>query len=272
MDFDISQYTDFIIPYVISYAPKVLLAIVVLIVGLWLIKKLVKFLNKTMEKKDLDPSLRGFVKGLVSIGLKILLFISIASMVGIETTSFIAVLGAAGLAVGLALQGSLANFAGGVLILAFKPFRVGDFVEIDGVSGTVSSISVLNTYLLTPKTNTAILPNGGVANGKIINYSIQEIRRVDLEVGIGYGENIGEAKKVIEKVLADNPKVVAEPAPFVGVGSLADSSVNLAIKPHCKNEHYWDVYFSVQEEVKIALDEAGIEIPFPQRDVHMKNS
>ena len=191
-------------------------------------------------------------------------------MVGIETTSFIAVLGAAGLAVGLALQGSLANFAGGVLILLFKPFKVGDLIESDGVTGVVHSISILNTILTTPADNTAILPNGTVANNKILNYTKENNRRVDLEVGIAYDADVAQAKQVIEKAMKEVPGVLENPEPFVSILNFGDSSVNLAVRPYCRSVDYWDVYFNTNEAVKKALDDANIEIPFPQRDINIK--
>jgi len=264
----IEKYMDKIIGMAMDYAPKLLLAILTLIIGLWVIRKIVKLVRKLMEKRNVDMSLRGFLSGIVNIGLKVLLIVSIASMVGIETTSFIAVLGAAGLAVGLALQGSLANFAGGVLILLFKPFKVGDFIETQGISGTVQSISVLNTIVLTPENNTAVIPNGPVANDKVINYTQVKPRRVDLVVGIGYGEDIDKAKEVIMNVMKADERVLENPAPFVGVVGLGASSVDLAVRPHCNAEYYWDVYFDTYENVKKALDANKIEIPFPQRVVH----
>jgi len=206
-----------------------------------------------------------FLCSLVNAFLKVLLLVTVASMVGIATTSFIAILGAASLAVGLALQGSLSNFAGGVLILLFKPFKVGDFIESDGVKGTVQSISVLNTVLTTPTGNSAILPNGTVANNKVINFSMQATRRVDLTVGIGYDEDVTLAKKVITEALVAMPNVLQEPAPFVGVVGFGDSSVDLVVRPTALSEHYWDVYYQANEAIKKALDDNNIEIPYPHQ-------
>jgi small conductance mechanosensitive channel len=267
----VQKYTDQLMDMALTYAPKLVLAIITLIFGLWLIKKLIKVAKKLMDKHDVDPSLRGFLSGLISIGLKVLLLISVASMVGVQTTSFIAVLGAAGLAVGLALQGSLSNFAGGVLILLFKPFKVGDFIESKGVMGTVESITILNTIIRTAGNNTAILPNGSVANDNIINFTKLRPRRVDLSVGIGYKEDIDKAKAVIMKVMEEDELVLKDPAPFVGVLGMGDSSVDLAIRPHCDADHYWDVFFGINEKVKKALDANNIEIPYPQRDVNFRN-
>ncbi|MBT8326384.1 MAG: mechanosensitive ion channel [Bacteroidia bacterium] len=270
-DKDLEKVLEYIKLLGIEYIPKLALAIVTLIVGLWLVARITKFTRRMMETREVDVSLIPFVSGIVNIGLKILLIISVASMVGIATTSFVAVLGAAGLAIGLALQGSLGNFAGGVLILLFKPFKVGDLIESDGAIGTVQSITILNTILITPADNTAILPNGNVANNKILNYTKENNRRVDLEVGIAYHENVDKAKEVIEKALQGVPGVLENPKPFVSILNFGDSSVNLAVRPFCNSTDYWDVYFLANEAVKKALDNAKIEIPFPQRDITIKS-
>ena len=262
---------DYLIHLGMEYLPKLALALLTLIIGLWLISRVTKFTRKMLEKKEVDVSLIPFLMGILNIGLKILLIISVASMVGIATTSFVAVLGAAGLAIGLALQGSLGNFAGGVLILLFKPFKVGDLIESDGAMGTVQSITILNTILTTPDDNTAILPNGNVANNKILNYTKENNRRVDLEVGIAYHEDVDRAKKVIEEALQSVPGVLDNPKPFVSILNFGDSSVNLAVRPFCKSADYWLVYFNCNEAVKKALDKAKIEIPFPQRDITIKS-
>ena len=186
-------------------------------------------------------------------------------MLGIATTSFVAILGAGSLAIGLALQGSLSNFAGGVLILLFKPFKVGNLIESDGILGEVQSITVLNTILTTPADNTAILPNGQVANNKVLNYSKENNRRVDLTVGIGYGEDVEKAKKVLVAALKTVPKVLDSPEPFVGILGFGDSSVDLAVRPYAKSIDYWDVYFAANEAIKKALDDNNIEIPYPHQ-------
>lgn len=190
-------------------------------------------------------------------------------MLGVATTSFVAVLGAAGLAVGLALQGSLSNFAGGVLVMIFKPYRVGDLIEAQGLLGVVKEVQIFNTILVSPQNKQIIIPNGLASNGTVTNYSAEGILRVDLTVGISYDSNIKVAKDILLEVMAKNEMVLSDPAPFVGVSEMADSSVNLAVRPHCKVEHYWDVYFGINEAMKNALDEHQITIPFPQRDVHM---
>jgi small conductance mechanosensitive channel len=257
--------------YVATYAPKLVLAIITLIIGLWVIGALKRVLVRSMEKKEVDSSLRGFLSAMFSVILKVLLIISVISMVGIETTSFIAILGAAGLAVGLALQGSLANFAGGVLILILRPFKVGDYIESMGHAGSVTNIQVFHTEMKTPDNKTIILPNGPVANGDIVNYSTEATRRIDFSFGIGYSDDISKAKEILNKIIAADDRVLKDPAPFVAVGELADSSVNITTRVWCKKELYWDIYFEMFEKVKSEFDANGISIPFPQTDVHLFN-
>lgn len=266
------QYTDKAVELLIQYIPNVLLAILVLIVGLKLIKVLAKGMDKAMARKDLDKSLRHFLSSMVTIILKVVLFISIASMLGIATTSFIALLGAAGLAVGLALQGSLANFAGGVLILFFKPYSVGEFISAQGFMGTVKEIQVFNTVLNTPDNKVVIIPNGPMSNGPITNFSREETRRVDLVFGIGYDDDIKKAQDVLLDIISDHKKILGDPAPLVRVGELADSSVNFNTRVWVKSEDYWDVFYDLQETVKQRFDKEGISIPYPQRDMHMIGS
>lgn len=256
----------------LEYAPKLALAILTLIIGLWIISGIRKLIQMSMTKSKVDPTLIPFLTSLVSWMLKVLLFISVASMIGIATTSFIAVLGAAGLAIGLALQGSLANFAGGVLVMIFKPYKVGDLIESQGHLGVVKEVQIFNTILLSPQSKRVIIPNGAVSNGSIVNYTVEGKIRVDLTIGVSYGADIDQTKAVLMDVLVNNDKVMQDPAPFVGVSEMADSSVNFAVRPHCAPEHYWDVYFSVNEAMKKALDKNAIAIPFPQRDVHLIQS
>lgn len=256
----------------LEYAPKLALAIVTLIIGLWLIGVITRLFESSMKKSKVDTTLVPFLTNLSSWILKLLLFISVASMLGIATTSFIAVLGAAGLAIGLALQGSLSNFAGGVLVMTFKPYKIGDLIESQGHLGVVKAVQIFNTIVISPQNKQIIIPNGIVSNGSIINYTAEGRLRVDLTVGIAYNEDIGAAKSVIMKVLQQHEKVLSDPAPFVGVSELADSSVNLAVRPFCNAEDYWNVFFDVNEQMKVALDNNNITIPFPQRDVHLSNA
>jgi small conductance mechanosensitive channel len=260
---NIDAYTTKAVELVMAYAPKVVLAVITLIVGLWLIGLITKVTRKSMEKTKADKTLIPFITNLISWLLKVLLFISVASMVGIATTSFIAVLGAAGLAIGLALQGSLGNFAGGVLILIFKPYLVGDLVETQGHLGVVKEVQIFNTILLTPSNKRVIIPNGAVSN------SAEGILRVDLVIGIAYQSDIPKAKEVLSKVMADHGLVLEDPASQVAVSELADSSVNLVVRPWCKAADYWKVYFDITEAAKIGLEANNITIPFPQRDVHL---
>jgi len=265
---NLNQIVEKITNLSVEYAPRLLLAVVTLIIGLWGIKVIVKALNKALEVKKVDVSLHDFLKSTVSILLKVLLLVSVASIIGIKTTSFIAVIGAAGLAIGLALQGALSNFAGGVLILIFRPFKVGDFIEALGYTGTVESIQVFNTVLVTLDNKKVVIPNGNLSNNSIVNYSAKENRRVDFTFGIGYGDDIKKAKEVLYKVVTSHNLVLKSPEPFIGVSELADSSVNFAVRVWTKVSDYWTVFFDINEEVKLAFDKEGISIPYPQMDIH----
>ncbi len=265
----VSAYTNTAIEMLMTYGPKLILAVVVLFVGLWLVNRIVRLIGKGMERSNAEPTLAKFLGSLVSVGLKALLLISVASMIGIETTSFIAILGAAGLAVGLALQGTLANFAGGALILLFRPFKVGDFIEAQGVSGTVSAIHIFNTVLKTGDNKVIIVPNGSISNGIITNFSTEGTRRVDFVFGIGYGDDIGKAKAIIERLVTEDSRTLADPAHQIVVSSLGDSSVNITVRVWVNSADYWGMYFGLTEKVKITFDNEGISIPFPQRDVHV---
>lgn len=262
------EYIQLGIKMVVTYLPKIVMAIVVLIIGLWIVKIIVSGFNKATQKSKMDVSLQKFLSSLISIGLKLLVVISVISMMGVETTSFIAVLGAAGLAVGLALQGSLANFAGGVLILIFKPFKVGDFIDGAGHSGSVSAIEVLATTLKTPDNKTIIIPNGALANTSIINYSLETKRRVDFTFGIGYDDDMKKAKDVIRGIVDADTRVLKDPEPFLAIGNLGDSTVDITVRVWSKAADYWGVHFDTIEKVKEAFDTNNISIPYPQMDIH----
>ncbi|MEO1009888.1 MAG: mechanosensitive ion channel family protein [Bacteroidota bacterium] len=249
--------------FVIEYGPKVLGAILIYIIGSWIVSKIVGAARRMMAKSQYDESLQKFLLNLVSWALKVLLIIIVISTLGVDVTTFAAVIAAAGLAVGLALQGSLSNFAGGVLLMIFKPYRIGDLIEAQDTLGVVKEIEIFTTKLVTPDNKLAIVPNGAMANGNIVNYTEEGKIRVDTVVGVGYGEDIKKTKEVLLEVLTSNPQVLQDPAPSVNVLELADSSVNFAVRPYCKPEHYWDVYFATYEGCKLALDKAGIEIPYP---------
>lgn len=256
----------------IKFAPTLLMAILALIIGFWIIARITGVLNKTMERRSVDASIRPFLGSLINVGLKVLLLLSVASMFGIETTSFIAILGAMAFAIGMALQGSLGNFASGVMILLFKPYKVGDLVEVQGQTGVVSEIQIFNTLLITPDNKKVILPNSVVTSGAITNISGQGEIRVDMTFGIGYTDDIDKARTVIQQVADACPHVMKEKPVDIFISALADSSVNFAVRPWCKSAHYWDVYFYMHENIKKEMDEHNISIPFPQVDVHMQNT
>jgi small conductance mechanosensitive channel len=251
------------------YGLKVIAAVVVFVVGRWIAKGLTKFAENVMNKRQVDPTIVSFVANMTYIALLVFVVLAALGQLGIQTTSFIAVIGAAGLAIGLALQGSLANFAAGFLMIIFRPFKVGDYIEGAGVAGTVEAIQIFTTQLKTPDNKTVIIPNAGLTAGNITNYSAKGTRRVDLVFGIGYGDDIDHAKKVIMDVLAKEERILKDPATTIGVVELADSSVNFAVRPWVKADDYWNIYFNLTENIKKDFDAQGISIPFPQRDVHM---
>ena len=257
------KWIDEGIKFASDYGPKIIGAIVLYIIGSFVIKKLMGIMGKVMTKNNYDESLQKFLLNLGGWALKIFLIISVIGILGVDTASFAAVIAAAGLAIGLALQGSLANFAGGVLLIIFKPYKIGDLIEAQGVIGVVKEIEIFTTKLTTPENKLAIVPNGAMGNGNIINYTAEGVIRVDTTVGIDYDEDIKTAKNVLLEVLTSNPKVLKDPAPSVNVANLGDSSVDLAVRPFCKPEDYWDVFFATVEGSKLALDEAGISIPYP---------
>ncbi len=265
----LSEYWENLVPLVSAYLPKLLLAILFLLVGIWVIKKLNKVFRRVLELRSIDESLRPFLVSIVSTLFKILLFISVAGMVGIEMTSFIALIGAAGLAVGMALSGSLQNFAGGVMILLFKPFKAGDFIEAQGYSGVVKEIQIFNTLLTTPDNKIVILPNGGLSGSSMVNYSALPTRRVDFSFGIGYDDDIDHAKEVLQKIIDSDTRILKDPEAFVAVGELADSSVNFTVRVWVNTADYWGVYFDMQEKVKKEFDANNLSIPYPQTDVHL---
>lgn len=247
----------------ISLGGKVLSALAILIIGLWIIKMLMKAVKKVMNRRGLDESLQGFLTSLISWALKIFLFVTVAGQLGVETTSFAAIIAAAGLAIGMALQGALANFAGGALIMIFRPFRVGDYIEAQGEQGVVKQIEIFTTKINTIDNKEVIIPNGILSNGNIINYSSEGNRRVDLTFGVSYDADIKQTKEVLMNVLTATPQALKDPAPAVMVGELAESSVNFITRTWVKSADYWDAYFHIMENTKIALDKAGIEIPYP---------
>jgi small conductance mechanosensitive channel len=255
-----------------EYGLKIIGAIAIWIIGSWIIRKILKATRKVMTKSSYEESLQQFLINLLSWGLKILLIITLLGTLGVPTTSFAAIIAAAGLAIGLALQGSLGNFAGGVLIMIFKPFKIGDVIEAQGEIGAVKQIEIFTTKLIGLSNKEIIIPNGALSNGNIVNYTTEGTRRVDLVFGVGYDSNIKITKEVLMAVLTTHPKVLQTPEPTVNVLALADSSVNFAVRPWCNAEDYWTVYFEVTENVKGALDAAGIEIPYPHQVEIKKNA
>ena len=255
---------------VMEYGPKLIGAIITLIIGMWVIAVISKALRKRFEKKNVDPSLRGFLNSMIGIGLKILLWITVIGMMGVQMTSFIAILGAVGLAVGMALSGTLQNFAGGVMILIFKPFKVGDYISAQGHSGSVNEIQIFNTILKTPDNKTIIIPNGGLSTGSMTNFSTEPRRRVDFTFGIAYGDDVDQAKAVLMKLIEADDRILKVPEPFIAVSELADSSVNLVVRVWAEASNYWGIYFGLTEQVYKTFDKEGLNIPFPQMDVHVQ--
>ncbi|GHA24455.1 mechanosensitive ion channel protein MscS [Salinimicrobium marinum] len=265
---DIQDWTAEYIERFIEYLPTLVGAILFLIVGWWVIKFILGSLKRLFTKRHYDLALQNFILTILEWGLKILLIITVIGQLGITTTSFVAMIGAAGLAIGLALQGSLANFAGGVLIILLKPFRIGDWIEVNGISGSVKEISLFYTKLDTFGNQLAIIPNGELSNDNIVNYSGNPTRRDAITIGVSYESDIKKAKQVLLNLLHEQEGILKDPAPAVVVTELADSSVNFSVRFWAPNEVFWDCHWYTIEEAKTRLEAAGISIPFPQRDVH----
>ncbi len=263
---------SWIMDKVIEYGTSLLFAILVLVIGFWLVKRINNIVVTTFEKKDYDPSLESFLASMIAISLRILVIITALSQLGIEMTSFVALLGAAGLAIGMAFSGTLSNLAGGVMILFFKPYKVGDFIEAQGESGTVKELRIFNTILNTVDNKTVIIPNGPLANGNMINYSTQTKRRVDFTVGIAYGDDYDTAKNTLLEFVKDDPRIIDEEDNFIGLVELGDSSVNLTLRVWCNTQDYWAVYFNMNERIYKEFGSKGLNIPFPQMDVHVHNN
>lgn len=255
--------------FIIAYGLKIIGGIIFLIIGLWISKILTKRVKHHMTKRDVDEALIGFSGSLISIGLKVLVIISTMGMIGVKMTSFIAVLGAAGLAIGMALSGTLQNFAGGTLILILKPYKIGDYVSVQGYDGIVKEIQIFNTILLTLDNKTVIIPNGSISTSSLTNYSTQPTRRVDWSYGVAYGSDFKTVRDIIMKVLIADERILKDPEPFVELGEMADSSVNFTTRGWVKGADYWGVYFDTNKAIYEAFNANGIEIPFPQMDVHL---
>lgn len=255
---------------IMTNGPTFIYAVITLIIGFWLIKLLTKATIKGLEIRKIDKSLKHFFSSALNISLKVLLILSVAGMFGFQTTSFVAILAAAGFAIGMALQGSLGNFAGGVLILILRPYKIGDYIDAQGHSGTVNSIELFNTRLKTPDNKIIIIPNGPMSNGNIVNYSKEKTRRVDMVFGCGYEDDIKKVKKVLEKLVSQDKRILKEPLSTVNVKELADSSVNFNVRVWVNSPDYWTVYSDMQENVKLTFDKEKISIPYPQIDIHTK--
>lgn len=261
----IISFADTIKDYVLEFSPKLIVAFLILIIGLWTTSIATKLIKKILTKREVEPTLTLFLGNMIFWTLRILVFVTVISKLGVETSSFVAILGAAGLAIGLALQGSLSNFAGGVLIILFKPFKVGDTIEAQGIIGTVVEIKIFSTIITLPENKTAIIPNASLSNGNIINYTLNGTLRIDLVIGVDYGSNLQQVKEVALEVMHSNSAVLKDPSPSVFVKTLNNSSVDFAIRPWVKSEDYWTVRAEIIEACKLAFDKAGIEIPFPHQ-------
>ncbi|MFH1298063.1 MAG: mechanosensitive ion channel domain-containing protein [Bacteroidota bacterium] len=266
------KYLNQLLEMVVNYGPKVLGGILILIVGLWLTNIITRWISRIMEQRNLDVSLRPFLRTMISTLMRVLVIIIALGMIGIQMMSFIAILGAATLAVGLALQGTFQNFAGGVMILIFKPYSVGDLIEVQGFLGKVSEIQIFNTIIITRDHKVIIIPNGGLSNSALINYSKEPLREVEWTFGIAYGDDIDKAKSVLMNLIKEDTRILTDPEPSVAVSELADSSVNFIVQVFVINKDYWDVLFAMNENVYKAFGKEGLNIPFPQMDVHLHQS
>ena len=272
MEINVENIKEQLLEMVILYGPRLITALLTLIIGLWVIRMIGRGISRVVDKRNIDVTLKPFLVNISTMILKVMLIVSVLGMVGIEMTSFIAILGAAGLAIGLALSGTLQNFASGVMLLIFKPFNVGDFIEVSGYSGVVNKILIFNTILKTPDNKTIFLPNNAVSGNSLVNYSTEDNRRVDFAFGIGYQDDIDKAKAIINRLIAADDRIMKDPESFVAVSELADSSVNLVVRIKTKKEDYWGIFFDLQEIVKKTFDAEGVSIPFPQRDIHVFNN
>jgi len=265
----IDNFLQFVKGSVAIYGVRIITAVIIFLIGWWIAKAIAAGVAKVMRRRDIDETLVGFIRSLVYFGLLVFVIIAAIDRLGVQTTSLVAILGAAGLAVGFALKDTLANFGAGVLIIVFKPFRVGDFVDAGGQMGTVKKVSIFNTVLGSPDNRKVMLPNSMVLASAITNFSDVDMRRVDLVFGISYEDNIKTAKDILMKIITSDERVLKDPAPVVAVSELADSSVNLVCRPWVKPGDYWGVHFDTLEKGKAELEAAGITIPFPQTDVHL---
>ncbi len=269
MQVDINQILETITVWFTTYSIKIVAAILIFIIGKWLCRRITNLLTKIMEKNNIDVTLVKFLSSIVYYTLFIVVMIAVAGQLGINTTSFLTIIGAAGLAIALALKDSLANFASGVMLIMFRPIKIGDFVDVGGVTGTVQSIDIFNTTIHSPDNQKHIVPNASITSGVITNVTANDTRRVDLVIGIGYDDDIARAKGILEAIIKKEERILEDPATNIAVSELGDSSVNFVVRPWVKTSDYWDVYFALTEEIKITFDKEGISIPYPQQDVHL---
>ena len=263
------KYFETAMHYGMEYSIRIAAAIAIFIIGKWVVKRISNLVGRLMEKGEVDTTLKAFIMSTINVLLMVVVILAAVAELGIDTTSFIAILGAAGLAIGLALQGILGNIGSGVILIFFRPFEVGDTISAAGETGTVESITLFNTTLLTPDNKVILIPNNAVAAGNIVNFSKQEERRVDFVFGIGYDDDLRLAKSTLQEIMDTDTRILKDPASFIGVGELGDSSVNFTVRVWVKAADYWGVHFDTNEKVKLTFDEKGISMPYPQMNVHL---
>ena len=269
MEFDTSKMIDQAPELIVNYGTQIFMALVIFIIGKWIVRLVANGLRKAMDKKEVDPTISKFVGSIVYTTLLAFIIIAALGQLGIQTASFVAIIGAAGLAVGFALQGSLSNFASGVLLILFRPIRTGDFVEAAGEAGVVEEVGIFSTIMKTGDNKTIIIPNSNVMSGNITNYSLKPTRRIDMVIGIGYDDDIKKAKAVLLEIMAKEKRVLKDPEVTIAVAELADSSINFVVRPWVKSDDYWPTKFDLLETIKLRFDEESIGIPYPQMDIHL---
>ena len=272
MNMSLEKYIENIITWARTKGIKLIIGILMLYIGWKIVNKLVKIMNRTLQRRNVDATLSSFLDTFVEIALKIIVVVIFMGYVGIDTAGIAALVASAGVAIGLALQGSLSNFAGGVIILLIRPFNVGDYVEGSGHSGTIEKIGIFYTHMTTVDNKLILIPNGSLANGSIVNYSAKELRRVDLTFGVGYEEDIIKVKRVLSNIIDAHESILKTPEPFIALSAHGDSAVNFVVRVWCNNKDYWKIYFDLLEQVKLKFDEENISIPYPQMDLHIKRN
>ena len=272
MNMSLEKYIENIITWASTKGIKLIIGILMLYIGWKIVNKLVKIMNRTLQRRNVDATLSWFLDTFVEIALKIIVVVIFMGYVGIDTAGIAALVASAGVAIGLALQGSLSNFAGGVIILLIRPFNVGDYVEGSGHSGTIEKIGIFYTHMTTVDNKLILIPNGNLANGSIVNYSAKELRRVDLTFGVGYEEDIIKVKRVLSNIIEAHESILKTPEPFIALSAHGDSAVNFVVRVWCNNKDYWKIYFDLLEQVKLKFDEENISIPYPQMDLHIKRN